>query len=300
MIDRLTAIAGRRPLRSVLPPILVAATLVSCTNSHLPQASSVLVVGDSVAAQSAGALVHLAPAETKVTVDAVQPGTAPCDWDHGFIDPTDEDSHRFADILRKVHPEVVVYVFTGNPGLSGPAAGCVDQKSPYDLSQLLASYEPPLLDMTYRAVRAGATVYLEAPPPRNPAVPVGYDWQHHVNRGFQGSSAIGEFYKSLVTAGDFRGWRYDDGAAVAVSTATLAWRLTLACELWDSKRCVNGQVPVRAGGADAVHLDASGSGAIRFALGLEQGALQSRPGPRPEWPNAVSVAATVSGYGGCQ
>ena len=85
-------------------------------------------MGDSVATQSAQALIHLAPAGTTVTVDTVRPGTAPCDWNHGFTDPTDHKYQDFAKVLDEVHPAVVAFVFTGNPGLSGTTAGCVDAK----------------------------------------------------------------------------------------------------------------------------------------------------------------------------
>jgi hypothetical protein len=279
--------------------VLFAIVLTSCSKSQAARPISLLVVGDSVAAQAAEPLIHLAPPGTTVVVDAVQPGTAPCDWDRGFTDPTDDVPQSFASILRKVRPSLVAFVFTGNPGLSGPPSGCVDANSPYDLSQLLATYEPPLVDMASRAVRTGATVYFEAPPPRNPEVPVGYDAQLHAHRGFQGSPAIGAFYEQLVATRNPRRWRYDAAAAAAVSTASLSWRLTLPCEAWDAKLCQDGQVTVREGGADAVHLDTPGCGAVRFALGLEQGTLETaRRSANP--PNATAVAETVSQYGGCQ
>jgi hypothetical protein len=292
--------AGFRPLRGLVLSVVVLATVVSsCSDSPRPRTVSLLVVGDSVAAQAAEPLIHLAPPGTTVLVDAVQPGTAPCDWDHGFTDPTDHVSGSFASILRSVRPAVVAFVFTGNPGLSGPSSGCVDADSPYDLPQLLASYEPPLLDMANRAVRTGATVFLEAPPPRNPAVPVGYDDQLHIHHGFQGSPAIGSFYKRLVATRNPRHWRYDDAAAVAVSSASLSWMLTLPCLAWDAKLCRDGQIQVREGGVDAVHLDTKGCGAIRFALGLEERALATT-GRSAAPPDASSVAEIASQYGGCQ
>ena len=252
-----------------------------------------------MAAQAAEALIHLAPAGTTVRVDAVQPGTAPCDWDHGFTDPTDDESHDFASILRQVRPAVVAFVFTGNPGLDGPKGGCVDANSPYTLSQLLASYERPLVDMANRAVKNGANVFLEAPPPRNPAVPVGYDAEHQAHRGFQGSPAIGSFYDRLVATRNPR-WRYDDNAAVAVSTTSLSWRLTLPCEAWDTKLCAEGHIQVRVGGEDAVHLDEAGCGAIRFALGLEERALSRAAGSGTVSSDPALVAEAVDQYGGCQ
>jgi hypothetical protein len=235
-----------------------------------------------------------------VRVDAVQPGTAPCDWEHGFTDPTDGDFQKFANILHDVRPHVVAFVFTGNPGLSGPSAGCVDADSPYGLSQLLASYRPALLDMGNQAVRLGATVYLEAPPPRNPAVPVGYNSEDQAHQGFQGSPAMDSFYQHLAAAQNPLRWRYDDNAAAAVSTAGLAWRLTLPCEAWDSKSCLDGQVQVRVGDHDAVHLDESGCGAVRFALGLEARALNTAGRSKAVPPDATSVADSVAQYGGCQ
>ncbi len=239
-------------------------------------------------------MVHLAPEGTKVTVDAVQPGSAPCDWDNGFSVPYGQVFPNFSTILSEVHPTVVAFVFTGNPGLSGTEAGCVDAIKPYDLSDLLASYERPLVDMATRAARSGAAVYFEGPPPRNPAVPVGYDAQHQANQGFQGSPAIVSFYKNLAATGRSHRWHYDDRAAISVSTDNLTWVLSLRCETWDAKHCRDGQVRVRTGGDDAMHLDKEGCGAIRFALGLEEGALGSKP------PEAASVATVASQYGGCQ
>ena len=304
MTTRAFTNARRRPTRR-LALVAVIATLVlsSCSSASPsepqgPRAVALLVVGDSVAAQSAEALIHLAPPGT-ISVDAVGPGTAPCDWAHGFTDPTDDEFQSFAGALRKVHPAVVAFVFTGNPGLSGRAAGCVDANTPYDLAQLLASYKPPLEEMANRAIRDGAIVYLEAPPPRNPAVPIGYNSYEQANLGFQGSPAIGAFYESLVATKDFRHWEYDDNAAVAVSTPSLTWTSTLPCEAWDAKLCLNGQIQVRAGGTDAVHLDTAGCGAIRFALGLEERPLNAA-GNSAAPPDPKAVAAAVSQYGGCQ
>jgi hypothetical protein len=286
--------AGRRTfLALVLSIAVLAILLASCSSSQVPRRRSLLVVGDSVAAQSAKALINLAPAGATVNVDAIRAGTAPCDWNHGFTNPRDDEFQSFGKILDKVHPGVVAFVFTGNPGLSGPAAGCVDADRPYDLAQLLASYEPALVEMADKATSAGATVYFETSPPRNPAVPVGYDPQKQENRGFNGSPGIASFYAHLATK-DARHWRSDDKAAVAVSSATLSWMLTLPCEAWDVRRCVDDQVQIRVGGTDAVHLDEPGCGAIRFALGLEEGALKTAP------PDPKAVAAVVSKYGGCR
>ena len=130
------AVARRTPLFPVLMVAALAALLSSCSGSPSLRTRSLLVVGDSVATQAAEALIHLAPPGTTVSVDTVRPGTAPCDWNNGFTDPTDNKYESFAKILGEVHPAVVAFVFTGNPGLSGTAAGCVDANRPYDLAQL--------------------------------------------------------------------------------------------------------------------------------------------------------------------
>src|SRR5262249_43395092 len=159
--------------------------------------------------------------------------------------------------------------------------------------------EPPLVDMATRAARLGATVYFEAPPPRNPNVSVGYDPQSQANEGFQGSPAMASFYENLVATGKSRRWQYDDNAAVAVSTSSLSWKLTLPCEAWDEKLCVDGQVPVREGGTDAVHLDTPGCGAVRFALGLEERSLDTTLEAGVRLPDVASVTTAVDRYGGC-
>ena len=147
-----------------------------------------------------------------------------------------------------------------------------------------------LVEMADKATSAGATVYFEAPPPRNPAVPVGYDPQKQENRGFNGSPVSRRSIRSGHEG--LSPLAYDDKAAVAVSSASLSWMLTLPCEAWDAKRCIDGRSKDR--GTDAVHLDEQGCGAIRFALGLEEGALRTAP------PDPKSVAAAVSEYGGCR
>ena len=286
---------GRGALHRFVLGVLVLSILVSsCSQTTSGRSASLLIVGDSVAAQAAEAMTHLAPEGTTVTVDAVQPGTAPCDWDHGFSLPNGKVFPSFPTILGDVHPTVVAFVFTGNPGLSGTGAGCVDATKPYDLSALLASYEQPLDDMATSAATSGATVIFEGPPPRNPAVPVGYDAQQQANRGFQGSPAMISFYENLASTGGSHRWHFDDRAAIAVSTANLTWMLSLPCKPWDARQCRDGQVQVRTGGDDAVHLDKGGCGAIRFALGLEEGALGSGP------TDDSGVATAVAQYGGCQ
>jgi hypothetical protein len=156
----------------------------------------------------------------------------------------------------------------------------------------LASSEPRLVDAADRAVRIGALVYLEARRRETLPFPWAMTRSTKAHRGFQGSPAIGLFYDRLVSIRNPRHWRYDDNAAVAVSTATLSWRLTLPCEAWDTMPCTDGQVQVRVGGEDAVHLDEAGCGAVRFALGLEERALNTASRPTAAPPTATFVADT--------
>ncbi|HUJ66989.1 MAG TPA: hypothetical protein VLX59_15710, partial [Acidimicrobiales bacterium] len=70
----------RSSLGAIICAVIVAVLASSCSSAGLapsgsPRNVSLLIVGDSVAAQAAEALVHLAPAGTTVSVDAVQPGT---------------------------------------------------------------------------------------------------------------------------------------------------------------------------------------------------------------------------------
>ena len=189
--ERVTGIVskpfGRR--RTLLPMCLTVVALVtllaSCSESQAPRTRSLLVVGDSVATQSAQALIHLAPAGTTVTVDTVRPGTAPCDWNHGFTDPTDH-KYRFREGPRRGPPGSGRLRVYGEPRSVRDHCGLRRPNRPYDLAQLLASYEPALVEMADKATSAGATVYFEAPPPRNPAVPVGYDSQTRKTEGSTG------------------------------------------------------------------------------------------------------------------
>ena len=95
------AVARRTPLFPVLMVAALAALLSSCSGSPSLRTRSLLVVGDSVATQAAEALIHLAPPGTTVSVDTVRPGTAPCDWNHGFTDPTDNKYESFNENPRR-------------------------------------------------------------------------------------------------------------------------------------------------------------------------------------------------------
>ena len=280
---------------------LFALVLTSCSSSSPGQATksdtirarTLMIVGDSVAVQASAALTHLAPKGTVVSVEAVRGGSAPCDWVHGLTDPATGAHVSFSSVLAKVRPAAVAFLFTGNPGLGGPSAGCVNANEPYSFSQLLASYEPALTSMADQAVAQGAQVYFEAPPPRNPAVPPGWNAEESADGGYQGVPQMASFYQRLASTHPTH-WHYDDSAGVAVSTSELAWRLTLPCQAWSEHRCADGQVQVRVGGADSVHLDVQGCGAIFLALAVEEHIFgTAQPDPR-------SVAAAAASYGGCQ
>lgn len=252
-----------------------------------------MLVGDSVAVQSAKALLHLAPSGTTVTVDAVLGGSAPCDWHHGFVEKGTGKRVSFTSVFDQAKPETVVFLFTGNPGLSGPSAGCVNANGPYTLNELLATYKTALSAMADQAVAGGAQVYFEAPPPRNPAVPVGWNTAGGFHDGYQGAPQIAPFYQELAAEQPDQ-WHYDPSAGAAVSTSSLTWQLTLACAAWTTQRCEGGQVQVRTGGTDAVHLDEHGCGAIFLALAVEQHVFGT-----PE-PSSQSIETATKSYGGCQ
>jgi len=273
--------------------VLFAACSTLSSGSSRGRPRSLLIVGDSVAVQSAQALSHLEPQGTTVTTDAVLGGSAPCDWNVGFTEKDTGKHVSFSAILSQVKPDAVVFLFTGNPGLSGPPAGCVNANSPYSLDQLLATYQPALTTMGDEAVTSGAQVYFEAPPPRNPAVPVGWETAESIHGGYQGAPQIAPFYKELAAKRPGL-WHYDPSAGAAVSNAALTWELSQACEPWSAQRCEAGQVQVRTGGTDAVHLDEHGCGAVFLALAVEQHVFGT---PRP---SNEAIEAAIKSYDGCQ
>jgi hypothetical protein len=229
----------------------------------------ILVVGDSVVAQSAAALVDFAPPGVSVSVGAAL-GTAPCDWENGSIGPHPGEHDVYEQDLRLIHPRDVVLLFTGNPGLSGPSAGCLDPNKPYSLTGLLRSYRIVLDTMAKQASAIDATVYLERPPPRNPAVPTGYDIATRANRGFQGVPAIAQMLEGIVaSASAGERWIYADGGARAISGPGFVYEAWMPCSNLLEERCFDDEVLVRASNNDAIHLDPSGCGAILFSIGIE-------------------------------
>lgn len=261
--------------RDATPPAVPAATGASSVTPY-----SVLVVGDSILAQAAAATRYWAPKGSSVWVFG-GPGSAPCDWNAGYRDPFSGSWYRFSQLVDRYRPAAVVLAFSGNPGFSGPRAGCVDHTSSYSLSALLASYQQATVAMARYASDHGARVYLAASPPRNPATPPGayrgaggsHDY------GFNGVPQINRLYAAIAGSpeGTRDSWTYDPAAAAAVSDDSLAWHLTEPCDLWDGSACgSDGRVPVRAGGYDSVHLDSRGAGATRYGQAVVRGPLEDQ------------------------
>jgi hypothetical protein len=283
-------------------PLALAAALAagacagsSCSAPAHPPDQAVLVVGDSLITQSRTALVDFGPPGAAVTVaDAL--GSAPCDWEHGFIDALTHQRLDYRLELERVKPRYVILMFSGNPGLSGPAAGCVDASRAYSIAGLLASYRRSLTTMADQASQAHAAVYFERPPPRNPAVPVGYDGSTGTDWGYQGLPALADLLGALAAAapaGD--GWTYGARGAAAVSDPGFRYTTRLPCTFLDAPRCDGGSVLVREGGDDAVHFDPYGCGAMLFSIGMES----DLPGQQGIWTNASVLERGRHRYAEC-
>lgn len=258
-----------------------ASLLASAPASAQTVPHSVLVVGDSVVAQASDAISRWAlPGSTVWPMGAM--GTAPCDWVDSWRNPADQLHLSFEQAVDEHHPAAVVLAFSGNPGLSGPAAGCVDANTHYSLAALLASYRWALTDMASYASSQGARVYFSAAPPRNPATPAGAYTAAggRPGYGFNGVPALNTLYQEIVSSpeGTQNDWTYDDAAAVAVSDAQLTWQLRLTCMPWDVFACRGGSVQVRAGGLDSIHLDPYGNGAARYGMAITRLPLENQLG----------------------
>jgi hypothetical protein len=239
-----------------------------------PTPDSVLVIGDSIVAQAQGQTRYWAPPGATVWV-AGGSGSAPCDWNAGYRDPFTRTWFQFSQLIDHYHPGAVVLAFSGNPGLSGPRAGCMDGRTRYSLGALLASYQRALVAMARYASARGVLMYLDASPPRNPATPAGAyrgnGGSHEY--GFNGVPQLNQMYSAVAASPEGRAdrWSYDPAAATAVSDPALRWHLTEGCAAWDltAGNCGSGQqAQVRAGGYDAVHLDRAGAGATRYGMAV--------------------------------
>ena len=239
---------------------LVAAD-ASLTKAAVKQPRKViLVVGDSLIAQSTAALEAQSTDKIEVKV-AARLGTAPCDWTGGAFDAA----------LAADHPSIVVFAFAGN---AGAARSCIGYGIPkaYSLAALLQNYQDSLTQLANDANNSGATVIFSDPPGRNPAVPAPpavptAQERLHLSAyyGFQGVPQIRSMYADLAnTSGGT--WHLSDAGALAVSP-NFHYTATLACDS-DDGPCPSGYVTVRAGGTDAIHLDPEGHGAKRLAKAL--------------------------------
>ena len=254
--------------------------------SPYPHLHTLLVVGDSLVTQSEADLTQLRPPATFVWI-AAGVGSAPCDWAHGYRDPYSHNRFRsLAGELQQYHPQAVAIAFSGNPGLSGPSNGCVDRTDAYTLDQLLASYGQSITEMAMQASAAGAAVYLDAAPARNPATPPGlyqgpggqpaYD--------FTGVPQINQLLLTLTTgsSGEIRPWHYDPtagellgGQPLSPNTTEMVWQQYLPCSVSPHDPCTNGLTQVRVGGnSDAIHLY-YGAGTKLFAEGVDHEPLHT-------------------------
>lgn len=181
---------------------------------------TVMVVGDSLVVQATAALEQYDRAGVTIVVDGGS-GSAPCDWESGYIDPFSKRYLKFELAFNAARPSSVVLAFTGNPGLDSSTTGCVDSSGSYSLQSLLASYQTTLTAMATYASQHGATVYFSASPPRNLATPPGsyFDASGDASYGFNGVTQIDELYQSMVASAVGRRfhWVYDTDAAVSVS-----------------------------------------------------------------------------------
>jgi hypothetical protein len=191
-------------------------------------------------------------------------GTAPCDWTGGDFDAA----------LAAAHPSVVVLAFTGN---AGAASDCVNSHTAYPLADLLSNYQEHLTDLADRATAAGATVIISTAPARNPQVPAPAEVPTAAEQahpipfyGFQGVPQIRTLFASMVAQSQGR-WQLSDAAALSISP-DFVFHQTLPCQPADGA-CPSGDVSVRKGGTDAIHLDSAGHGARRFAHAMVAAAL---------------------------
>lgn len=266
-------------------PAAAASGAPALSASDVVTPDSVLVVGDSIVTQAESQTLFWAPPGSKVWVGG-GPGSAPCDWNTGYRDPFSGTWFQFSRLVDRYHPAAVVLSFSGNPGMSGPGAGCVDGNTHYSLGALLASYQRALVSMARYATGHGALVYLAGSPPRNPRTAAGpyrgTGGSHEY--GFNGVTRLNQLFVALAGSAEGRAdrWHYDPAAAESVSDPSLQWHLTESCAPWDlsSGNCgSSGQVRVRAGGYDAIHLDTAGAGATRYGMAVVRQPLRDEGYP---------------------
>ncbi len=255
MLSGTLSAAGHRAGSNHLEPATAALARVSVGQPHV----AVLVVGDSLVYQARKELRAQSSESVAVRV-ASELGTAPCDW----------AGSRFDNLLVKDRPDVVVLAFSGN---AGAASGCVSTKHAYPLTELLANYRDNLGQLADHASAAGAKVVLATPPARNPAAPPPPAWptigemaKPDAFYGFQGVAEVRELYADIASASG-GSVQVSDAAALAVAPHFVFTR-TLPCISSDGTCPASGRVDVRRGRDDAIHFDADGHGATRFAKAM--------------------------------
>lgn len=257
---------------------------------------AVLVVGDSLVVAAHAALADEDPSGAQVA-ELAGIGASPCDLWAGYRQPAllGGQAMSYRAVVRSRRPAAVVLAFTGNPGFT--STGCVpDGSGPYRLDQLVSAYRAALTAMGRMASDLGARVYLSAVPPRNPAVPEG--WDGSTQRGYNGDPALNTMLEKLASA---EGWIYDTTAARALSGPDGGWTLYLPC-LPGEAGCSQGRVQVRVGGTDTIHCDDPGTngpaspsaGSLRYARGLLTRPLRDLARPVPAGPAASSLSCASS------
>jgi hypothetical protein len=180
---------------AVCVTFLVGVTRVDASASR--SRPTLLVVG-SIVAQAATDLVALKPSGVTVWV-ASGLGSALCDWTNGYRDPFTHQYKSFSSELAVHDPSAVAIAFSGNPGLSGPAHGCVNANTRYTLDALVASYSQAITQMAIQASATGAAVYLDAVVARNPATALGVygGTSAAQDYGFNGAPQLNDLLLSL-------------------------------------------------------------------------------------------------------
>jgi hypothetical protein len=266
--------------------------LAPSSASEMNREGPILVVGDSLVMQATTALRSWNLPSVPILADGAL-GSAPCDWEQGYIDPLTGKYLKFSEVFQKARPAAVVFAFTGNPGLDSRSTECVNSSGHYPLSGLLASYKRALTDMGRYASAHGAQVFISASPPRNPATPAGVyrGSGGTIEYGFNGVPALNRLYEQMArsTPGDTFHWTYDPDPAEYVSSSKLTWHLKEPCLPWDGGERATGRVQVRAGGRDAIHLDTNGAGAILYAIGLVEMPLAHMNGWRSLSPLTLAL-----------
>ena len=287
---------GRFVLGAVVLWLIFSASAIALVLNPSPApettaAGPILIVGDSLVVQATNALRSWNVPSVPIIADGGS-GSAPCDWDNGYTDPY---TGRSLEVLQPGADDQTRCRGLRVHGQSRP--GVVRRgvrRRVGEVHLVRPSRELPARALSHMARDAsahGARVYFSASPPRNPITPAGAytGADKTLEYGFNGVPAL---QRSVRVARRFCArsrphWTFDPYAAQYVSTSGLTWQLTEKCLPWDASLCLNGNVPVRAGGLDAIHLDDEGAGEALYAIGLMRMPLEQMKGFTP--PSSFSV-----------